>query len=85
MTRNFNGGESLLKNLANGDGLREIRITAYYGGTIRILFKLLEEGKQVLLVGFIKKGDNDGYKESMDHTMKFIQNIKSPPKLERHI
>lgn len=53
--KDFNGGEPLFKNLKNGNGLREIRFSAYPGGTIRILFKAIGDGKQAILIGFIKK------------------------------
>jgi hypothetical protein len=55
----FDGGEPLFKTLS--DGIREIRFSACSGGAIRILFKALAGGKQAILVGFIKKSDNEGY------------------------
>jgi hypothetical protein len=62
--REFQGGEPLFKTLNNGNGLREIRFSAYSGGAIRILFKPLGQQRQALLVGFIKHSDNEGYEEA---------------------
>jgi hypothetical protein len=56
----------LFDNLENADGLREIRISAYPGGAIRILFKALANSRQAILVGFIKKNDNEGYSVNID-------------------
>jgi hypothetical protein len=63
--RGFHGGEPLFKNLSDADGLREIRFSAYPGGAIRILFKALGNSKHTILVGFIKKNNNDGYVENI--------------------
>lgn len=63
--REFNGGEPLFKTLVNGDGMREIRIDAYSGGAIRVLFKSCLENKQAILLGFIKKSNNEGYAENI--------------------
>lgn len=60
--RQFEGGEPLFKTLDNG--MREIRFSAYSGGAIRILFKAFSVGgrrKQAILLGFIKKNNNEGY------------------------
>lgn len=59
--RNFDGGEPLFKTLTSGNGLREIRFSACSGGAIRVLFKHLKEQVYVLLVGFIKHDDSEGY------------------------
>lgn len=59
--RGFNGGKPLFDNLDNAQGLREIRFSAYPGGAIRILFKSLGGSEHAILVGFIKKNDNEGY------------------------
>ncbi len=63
--REFNGGEPLFKTLADGNGMREIRFSAYSGGAIRILFKSCLENKQAILLGFIKKSNNEGYAENI--------------------
>ena len=63
--RQFNGGTPLFDNLKNADGLREIRFSAYPGGAIRILFKALGNSKHAILVGFIKKNNNEGYVENI--------------------
>ncbi|EQB8941407.1 type II toxin-antitoxin system RelE/ParE family toxin [Vibrio parahaemolyticus] len=64
VNREFNGGEPLFKTLNGADGIREIRIPAYSGGAIRILFKHMPDEKQALLVGFIKKSDGEGYTQA---------------------
>jgi hypothetical protein len=61
--RQFNGGKPLFDTLNNADGLREMRFSAYHGGAIRILFKVLGQSKHAILVGFIKKSNNEGYSE----------------------
>jgi len=63
--RGFNGGKPLFDNLDNAQGLREIRFSAYPGGAIRILFKSLGGSEQAILVGFIKKNDNEGYESNI--------------------
>jgi phage-related protein len=64
--RNFNGGEPLFKTLTDADGIREVRFDAYPGGTIRVLFKAIADGRQALLVGFIKKSNSEGYVTAID-------------------
>lgn len=59
--RSFDGGKPLFDNLNNASGMREIRFSAYPGGAIRILFKAKDDAIQHILVGFIKKGDDEGY------------------------
>ena len=63
--RNFQGGKPLFDTLENANGLREIRLSAYPGGAIRILFKSLGGVRQAILVGFIKKDDNECYVENI--------------------
>lgn len=63
--RNFQGGKPLFETLEDEDGIREIRISAYTGGAIRILFKHLKEEQQAILCGFIKKSNNEGYKAAL--------------------
>ncbi|GAW87730.1 conserved hypothetical protein [Bathymodiolus platifrons methanotrophic gill symbiont] len=63
--KGFNGGKPLFKNLADAEGLREIRFSAYPGGAIRILFKSLGGLEHAILVGFIKKNDNEGYESNI--------------------
>ncbi|MEZ8349264.1 type II toxin-antitoxin system RelE/ParE family toxin [Vibrio splendidus] len=62
--REFNGGRPLFETLTGGEGLREVRIPAFSGGAIRILFKHLKDNKQALLVGFIKKSNGGGYEQA---------------------
>lgn len=47
--RRFAGGEPLFKNLENGEGMRELRFSAYPGGAIRILFVDLSDGGKAIL------------------------------------
>lgn len=63
--KEFQGGEPLFKTLNGGDGLREIRFSAYAGGAIRILFKHMHDSKQALLVGFIKYSNSGGYEQAI--------------------
>ena len=64
-SRNFQGSKPLFETLTNGNGLREIRIPAYAGGAIRILFKQHHESIYALLVGFIKFSNSEGYSQAM--------------------
>ncbi len=64
--RHFSGGEPLFKTLESGDGMRELRFSAYPGGAIRILFGALPDDGRAILLGFIKKSDNEGYRENMN-------------------
>ncbi|QTA81068.1 Toxin-antitoxin system, toxin component, HigB-like [Desulfonema limicola] len=73
--RYFSGGEPLFKTLESGDGIRELRFSAYPGGAIRILFAALPEDKKAILLGFIKKSDNEGYKENIDRAKSLLMNI----------
>jgi hypothetical protein len=63
--RGFQGGKPLFDTLDDGDGMREVRFNAYGGGAIRILFAALPNEIFALLVGFIKKSDNEGYTENI--------------------
>jgi len=63
--RRFTGGEPLFKTLENGEGMRELRFSAYPGGAIRILFGDLPADGKAIILGFIKKKDKDGYKANM--------------------
>lgn len=73
--RNFVGGEPLFKSLINQNGIREVRFSAYPGGAIRVLFKVLSSGNQALLVGFIKKNDSDGYDTAIGRATNLFQEI----------
>jgi hypothetical protein len=64
--RNFQGAKPLFDTLTNAGGIREIRFSAYSGGAIRILFKASADGKQAILVGFIKKSNDEGYATEID-------------------
>lgn len=63
--RRFSGGEPLFKSLEGGDGIRELRFSAYNGGAIRILFGALPDDSRAILLGFIKKSNNEGYGENI--------------------
>lgn len=74
--REFAGGEPLFKSLDNGDGIREIRLNAFSGGAIRILFKHLLDKKYVLLYGFIKKTNTEGYVEALRQAKDIYSDLK---------
>jgi phage-related protein len=81
--RGFNGGEPLFKNLHNGDGLREIRFSAYPGGAIRVLFKALGDSTYAILVGFVKKTNNEGYASNITRAIElFNARVKAIAKEE---
>lgn len=73
--KEFQGGEPLFKTL--GDGVREIRFSAYAGGAIRVFFKHLENTQQALLLGFVKHSDKEGYAEKIPEAKKLYQEITS--------
>ncbi len=73
--RRFSGGEPLFKNLGDGDGMRELRFSAYPGGAIRVLFGALPNDGQAILVGFIKKSKKEGYKENMQRAQSLWTNL----------
>jgi hypothetical protein len=73
--RKFDGGEPLFKTLIDGDGLREIRMSAYAGGAIRILFKPFKEQTQALLFGFIKHNNSEGYKIAIKQSHKIYSDL----------
>lgn len=59
--KGFQGAEPLFKPLQNSNALREIRFSAFAGGVIRILFRNYQEEKYLLLTGFIKHANKEGY------------------------
>lgn len=59
--KRFQGGKPLFDSLNNSDALREIRCSAFAGGAIRMLFKHHANANYVVLLGFIKHSDNEGY------------------------
>ena len=59
--KKFQGGKPLFDTLNDADGLREMRFSAVQGGAVRILFGALSGQKYGILVGFIKKSDDEGY------------------------
>ena len=50
---------------STADGIRELRFSAVQGGAVRILFGQLPDGKQAILVGFVKKSDSEGYPKAI--------------------
>ena len=65
IAKDFSGGEPLFKTLEDAGGMRELRLSAYPGGAIRVLFGTLPDQKQAILLGFIKKSDKEGYKTNI--------------------
>lgn len=59
--KGFQGAEPLFKPLHNSNTLREIRFSAFAGGAIRILFRNYQKEKYLLLTGFIKHANKEGY------------------------
>lgn len=77
VSRNFNGGLPLFETLNDGDGLREIRMHAYAGGAIRILYKNIKKSpNQIILIGFIKHSDNEGYGKNIPLANEIYENSK---------
>ncbi|WP_179959174.1 type II toxin-antitoxin system RelE/ParE family toxin [Pseudoalteromonas rhizosphaerae] len=60
----FRGNEPLFKLIVGTPGLWEVRFSAFSGGAIRMLYRTYNN-KNILLVGFIKKSDNEGYKQNI--------------------
>ena len=75
--RSFNGGKPLFDTLENADNMREIRFSAYQGGAIRILFKDLGNSTHAVLIGFIKKNDNEGYSTNITKAKELFDKLKS--------
>lgn len=73
--RNFEGGEPLFKTLDSG--LREIRFSAYPGGATRLLFKRMTNGKHLVLLGFIKKSNLEGYAENIPKALSLFNELNS--------
>ena len=73
--RCFDGGEPLFKTLTGADGIREVRFDAYPGGTIRVLFKAIADGKQALLVAFIKKSNSEGYDAAIERAKNLYKDV----------
>jgi hypothetical protein len=63
--KQFQGGEPLFNTLHDADGIRELRFSAVQGGAVRILFRVIEQNRSAILFGFIKKSDDEGYKEAI--------------------
>jgi len=74
--RGFAGGEPLFKTLSDAEGIREVRFDAYPGGTIRVLFKAITDGKQALLVAFTKKSKSSGYDAAIERAKNLYNAIE---------
>lgn len=70
--KQFQGGEPLFDTLKDADGIREMRFSAVQGGAVRILFSPLSGGQQAILVGFVKKSNNEGYPEAIPTAKKLL-------------
>ena len=77
--RQFQGAKPLFDSLTNSDGIREIRFSAYSGGAIRILFKALSDTRHAILLGFIKKSNNEGYDENIPKAEKLFRQLQKQP------
>ncbi|MFJ4542565.1 type II toxin-antitoxin system RelE/ParE family toxin [Pseudomonas sp. NPDC088885] len=73
--REFKGGRPLIDTLNDAEGLKEIRFSAHAGGAIRVLFKALNAPKHAVLVGFIKKRNDEGYKYNIDKAKELLKSI----------
>lgn len=73
--RGFSGGKPLFDTLVDADGIREVRLSAYPGGAVRILFKAIQNARQAILLGFIKKSDNEGYKNNIEKAKGLLKGI----------
>jgi hypothetical protein len=60
----FRGNEPLFKKLTGTNAVWEVRFSAFSGGAIRILYKL-RGSTTVLLLGFIKKSNDEGYDQNI--------------------
>lgn len=74
--KQYQGGEPLFKTLKDADGMRELRFSAVQGGAVRILFDQLPDGKQAILVGFVKKSDSEGYSEAIPTAKKLLSDMR---------
>lgn len=77
--KKFQGGEPLFKTLDDANGMRELRFSAVQGGAVRILFDTVNERKQAVLVGFIKKSNNEGYDEAITKAKNILKCIRKTP------
>lgn len=76
--KEFKGGEPLFKPLKDAKGMRELRFSAVQGGAVRIIFDQLPDGKQAILVGFVKKSNSEGYAEAISTAEKLLREMKLP-------
>lgn len=74
----FFGTEPLFKKLDDAKDLWEIRFFAHAGGCIRILYKDFDEPKKMILVGFIKKSNREGYDTNITRANNLYDTLKKP-------
>lgn len=72
--RMFRGNEPLFKSIIGSEGLWEVRFNAFAGGAIRILYKS-HNNTNILLTGFIKKSNTEGYKQNITIAEELFENI----------
>ncbi|PFG09260.1 type II toxin-antitoxin system RelE/ParE family toxin [Marinobacter sp. LV10MA510-1] len=73
--KGFQGGRPLFDSLNNSDAVREIRMSAFAGGAIRVLFKHHFEKNYILLIGFIKHSDDEGYAKNITAAERIYNNM----------
>lgn len=73
--REFKGGRPLIDTLNDADGLKEIRFSAHAGGAIRVLFKAISAPRHAVLVGFIKKRNDEGYEYNIEKANELLKSI----------
>lgn len=72
----FYGTEPFFKKLEDAKDLWEIRFFAHAGGCIRILYKDFDEIKKIILVGFIKKSNREGYATNITRANDLYDDLK---------
>ena len=74
----FFGTEPLFKKLDDAKDLWEIRFFAHAGGCIRILYKDFDKPNKMILVGFIKKSNTEGYDTNITRANDLYDTLKKP-------
>lgn len=72
----FYGTEPFFKKLDDAKDLWEIRFFAHAGGCIRILYKDFDKIKKIILVGFIKKSNREGYETNINRANELYDKLK---------
>lgn len=76
-SKEFCGGGPLFDSLEDADGMREVRFSNTEGGAVRIIFKDLPNKKHAILVGFIKKSNNEGYDQAIASARGILKRMAS--------